>query len=94
MHVLKQSVPNRGQEADFRRALLKIKNDRGEFAAKGQNWVDFQRIPLAFKNIDLSDPVPQIIVVHPHQFPEKCSHGGLVRRFEPVILIQFVRRMQ
>jgi hypothetical protein len=54
----RQSIPNWEQGTDFRWAFLKSKNDRGEIAAKGENWVDFQRIFLIFKILRLSDPVP------------------------------------
>ncbi len=39
-----------------RRTLLKIKNDRGEIAAKGKNRVAFQAIPLISIILRRSDP--------------------------------------
>jgi len=58
MHVLKQSVPNWKQRADFSREFLKIKNDRGKIAAKGENQAGFQRISMVCNDIAWSVPIP------------------------------------
>jgi hypothetical protein len=58
VQVSKNNSSNQNQGAAFLLEFIKMKNDRGKIAAKGENLIAFQPIFLDLDNLFLSDPMP------------------------------------